>query len=47
VALDSETVNGLTAAGTAPEFNRIPFSFLYSDVNTEIPKFTAKINKCH
>jgi len=43
VVIDSVTVSGLTAAGTAPVFHRIPFSFLSSDAKTEIPKFTANI----
>jgi hypothetical protein len=43
VVLDSDTVFGLTAAGTAPALHRIPFSFLSSDAKTEISKFKAKI----
>ncbi len=45
VAMDSDTVVGLTAAGTAPAFHRIPFSFLFRKSETEIPNSEAKIEK--
>jgi hypothetical protein len=43
VALDSDTVYRLTAAGTAPALHRIPFSFPFREMETEIPKFRSKI----
>jgi len=39
----SETINGLTAAGTAPVLNRIPFSLLIPEMEQVIPKNDANI----
>ena len=43
VALESETFNGLTAAGTAPVLHRIPFSLLIPEMEQVIPKNYANI----
>ena len=43
VAFESETFNGLTAAGTAPELYRIPFSLPIPDKERVIPKNGTKI----
>jgi len=43
VVFESETNNGLTAAGTAPVLHRIPFSLPIPDVEWTKPKNEANI----